>query len=130
MKIIICFILLTGSLKAGETPVTKPMATELPTNAFWVKSNTGMWMASYNVWYKVDRKTGALKSSYNKKRWTTASDAVWHDSHGMWYCISQNKMMSSENGKKWIEVTNRSWQDVSGIWFRFDNKFNLYEIAQ
>ncbi|MES2761375.1 MAG: hypothetical protein V4677_04170 [Bacteroidota bacterium] len=125
----ICFMLLVGALKAGELP-GKPNSTELPANALWVKSDVGMWMASYNVWYKVDKKTATLKSSYNKKRWKPAIDAVWHDIHGKWYCIAENKVMMSESGKKWEEVVNRSWQDINGTWFRLDNNFNLYEVVK
>ena len=132
MKLLIVYLMLiVGFLKAGENPVIKPINDSLATiEASWVKSEVGMWMASYNVWYKVDVKTVTLKCSYNKRKWKTAVDAVWHDNHGTWYCISQNKMMSSENGKKWIEVANRTWQDVNGIWFRFDSHFNLYEVVQ
>jgi hypothetical protein len=129
--IIVCLMLIAGTLLAGEKPVIKLFDdTPIPSEAFWVKSEVGMWKASYNVWYKVDKKNSSIKYSYNKRKWKDAIDAVWHDNHGMWYCISQNKMMSSENGKKWIEVSNRSWQDVSGIWFRFDKDFNLYEVVQ
>ncbi len=120
-------MLLVGVLKAGDLPV-KPNATELPANALWIKSDAGMWMASYNVWYKIDKKTTALKCSYNKRKWTTAADAVWHDIRGKWYCIADGKMLSSENGKKWTEVINRSWQDLNGTWYRLDENFNLYEI--
>jgi hypothetical protein len=128
--LIICFILLTGSLTAGDIPLSKPSFTELPANALWTKSGSGIWMASYNVWYKVDKKTASLKCSYNKRKWKPATDAVWHDTRGKWYCLTEGKMMASDNGKKWAEVSNRTWQDINGTWLRLDESLNLYEVVK
>lgn len=129
--IIVCLLFITGLLKAGEIPAVKKTNYEsIPTESFWVKSDVGMWLASYNVWYKIDKKNFNIKLSYNKKRWKSSSDAVWHDNHGRWYCISENKMMYSDNGKNWNIAVNRTWQDMNGTWFRFDTNFNLYQVVQ
>ena len=128
--IIICFFLGLSALRANDLPGTKKVEPVVPAESFWVKSEIGMWKASYNVWYKIDKKSSNIKLSYNKKRWKSSLDAAWHDNFGVWYCISNNTMMSSVNGKNWKVVTNRTWQDVSGTWFRFDNQFNLYEVVQ
>ena len=130
-SIIVCLLFTAGLLTAGELPTSKKINNEsIPAESFWVKSEIGMWMASYNVWYKIDKKSSTVKLSYNKKKWQISSDAVWHDNHGRWFCIAENKIMYSDNGKNWKEVVNRTWQDLNGNWFRFDSNFDLYEVIQ
>ncbi|MBL7935136.1 MAG: hypothetical protein JNM51_04925, partial [Bacteroidia bacterium] len=58
----------------------------------------------------------------------TNGDAVWHDNHGRWLFITQNKLMYSENGKNWFEIPNRTWQDINGTWYRFDSNWDLWEV--
>lgn len=114
----------TGPLKE-KTGNVEP----IPAETSWMKSEVGIWMGNYNAWYKIDKKTSVLKVSYNKKKWKeTNGDAVWHDNHGRWLFITQNKLMYSENGKNWFEIPNRTWQDINGTWYRFDSNWDLWEV--
>ncbi len=101
----------------------------IPAESSWMKSEVGIWMGNYNVWYKIDNKDNTLKLSYNKKKWTNSStEAVWHDKYGRWMCIYSNKLMYSENGTNWKDVSNRAWQDLNGTWYRFDSNWDLWEV--
>jgi predicted patatin/cPLA2 family phospholipase len=101
----------------------------IPAESSWIKSEVARWMGNYNTWYKIDKKTLALRVSYNKKKWKSAErDIVWLDNKGRWLFITDNKLMCSENGKNWSEITNRSWQDMNGTWYRFDSNWDLWEV--
>ncbi len=101
----------------------------IPAESAWIRSEVGMWMGDYNVWYKVDKKNNSIKLSYNKKKWSLSNtDAAWNDKYGRWLCIYNNKLMFSENGKNWEEVKNRMWQDINGTWYRLDNNWDLWEV--
>lgn len=114
----------TGSLKLKDGNVEP-----IPAESAWMKSEVATWMGNYNTWYKIDKKTLALKVSYNKKKWkNTDGMAVWQDNHGKWLFISNNKLMSSDGGKIWTEITNRTWQDLNGTWYRFDSSWDLWEV--
>lgn len=130
--IFICLFLIVGSLKANDLPTLKKSNLEqIPAESSWIKSDVGMWMGNYNLWYKIDKKTNAIKLSHNKKKWIeTKGDAAWHDNHGKWLFIFENKLMYSDDGKKWYEIQNRTWQDINGAWFRFDSNWNLWEVKQ
>jgi len=101
----------------------------IPAESSWMKSEVGVWMGNYNVWYKIDKKDNSIKLSYNKKKWTeSSSEAAWQDKYGRWVCIYGNKLMSSENGKNWSEMANRAWQDINGTWYRLDTNWDLWEV--
>lgn len=127
--IFICLFLIAGFIKANDLPTLKKDNLDpIPAESSWIKSEVGMWMGNYNVWYKIDKKTSTVKLSYNKRKWVSASDAAWHDNHGRWLFIFENKLMCSDNGKKWIEIPNRTWQDMHGTWYRFDTNWDLWEV--
>ncbi|MES2567719.1 MAG: hypothetical protein V4565_12680 [Bacteroidota bacterium] len=101
----------------------------IPAESAWIKSEVGIWIGNYNVWYKFDKKDNRIKLSYNKKKWTySSSEAVWHDRSDRWICRYNDKLMCSENGTIWKEVTNRTWQDIHGTWYRFDSSWDLWEV--
>ena len=130
--IFICLFLIVGCLKANDLPTLKKNNLEpIPAEAFWIKSEVGMWLGNYNAWYKINKKTNAIMVSYNKKKWAeTKGDAAWNDNRGKWLFISENKLMCSDNGKNWNDIPNRTWQDINGIWYRFDSNWDLWEVKQ
>ncbi len=101
----------------------------LPSESAWVKSQVGIWLGNYNVWYKIDKKSGAIKISYNKKKWKeTSGIATWQDYKGRWLYIFEHQLMCSENGTQWKEIPNKTWQDIHGTWYRFDSQWDLWEV--
>lgn len=128
--IFICLFLIAGFLKASALPTLKKNKLEpIPAESSWIKSEVGVWLGNYNLWYKIDKKSNTIKLSHNKKKWIeTKGDAVWHDNHGKWLFIFENKLMYSDNGKKWNEIQNRTWQDINGTWYRFDSNWDLWEV--
>jgi len=92
-----------------------------PIKNSWVKSEKGIWLGNYNTRYKIDKKNNAVKCSVNGTRWKKASDAVWQDQQGRWFCMYEGKLMCNSDGKNWTEVPDNKWQDLTGKWYRFDS---------
>lgn len=127
---IVCIIFAVMHLSfIGRSDKKDGKLEPIPAESSWVKSEVGVWMGNYNVWYKIDKKDNSVKLSYNKKKWTDSSnEAVWHDKYGRWMYIYGNKLMLSDNGTNWKEAPNRTWQDMTGTWYRFDSNWTLWEV--
>jgi len=114
---------------------TKPGHSEPPAESFWVKSESGMWLGNYDVWYRIDnaesaRLLNAIKLSKNKRKWKSSTNVVWQDKQGRWLNISNNRLLWTEDGKHWVDVPNNSWQGIDGKWYRFDSAWELWEVKE
>lgn len=98
----------------------------MPSESAWVKSETGVWLGNYHIWYKMDKKNSVVKFSRNGKKWKEATDVAWQDNHGRWLYIYQDKLVYSTDAKHWEELKDRTWQDVDGNWYRFDGNWELW----
>ncbi len=110
---------------------TEPM----PAESFWMKSESGMWLGNYDVWYKIDnsgsaRLLNAIKLSKNKRKWKSSTNVVWQDKQGHWLNISNNRLLWTEDSKHWTEVPNKAWQGIDGKWYRFDADWELWEVKE
>jgi hypothetical protein len=122
---------MSGYLSAFESVKYPSFNYEpIPDEASWVKSEAGIWLGSFKVWYKIDKKNYMVKLSHNKRKWVSAINAAWQDNHGNWLFIFENKLMYSDNGKNWNEIPTRTWQDMNGTWYKLDSNWDLWEVKQ
>lgn len=114
--------------------VPKDNSGELPKEATWVKSETGVWFGDYNLWYKIDKSsteariTNSIKISHNKKKWQSADNVSWHDKQGRWYYIDNNRLLYTNDNKHWLEVPNKTWQGPDDKWYKLDANWDLWEV--
>lgn len=116
-------------------PVTSDHSEPMPAESFWVKSESGMWLGNYDVWYKIDHSVAAklvnaIKLSRNKRKWKSSANVVWQDKQGRWITIANNRILWTEDSKHWIEVPSRAWQGIDGKWYRFDSNWELWEVKE
>lgn len=94
----------------------------------WTRSEKGIWLGGYNLWYKFDSRNKIIKFSRTRKKWDTSPNAAWQDNKGSWFYIYQGRLISNSNGT-WEEVGDKAWQDLNGHWFRFNQNWELEESA-